>query len=44
VTAFVSGDTSKFFNLWGGPIGFVIGAEYRTDNVTYDLDKDTQLG
>ena len=44
VTAFVSGDTSKFFNLWGGPIGFVVGAEYRTDNVTYDLDKDTQLG
>ena len=35
---FVSGDTSKFLNLWGGPIGFVVGAEYREDNVTYDQD------
>jgi outer membrane receptor protein involved in Fe transport len=44
-TAFISGDTSSFLNLWSGePIGFVLGAEYRTDNVTYDLDRDTQLG
>jgi outer membrane receptor protein involved in Fe transport len=38
VTAFVSGDTSKFFNLWGGPIGFVLGAEYREDNLFYQQD------
>lgn len=44
VSGFVSGNTGKFFNLPGGAIGFVLGAEYRTDNLTYDLDKDTQLG
>ena len=42
--AFVSGDTSKFLNLWGGPIGFVLGAEYRTDNVTYQQDPLVELG
>jgi len=43
-TAFISGDTGKFFNLWGGPIGIVLGAEYRTDNVTYDQDPLVNLG
>ncbi|MFL6725843.1 MAG: TonB-dependent receptor domain-containing protein [Sphingomicrobium sp.] len=43
-TAFISGDTGKFFNLWGGPIGVVFGAEYRTDNVTYDQDPLVNLG
>ena len=42
--AFISGDTSKFFNLPGGPIGFVLGAEYRTDNLAYDQDPQIQLG
>jgi outer membrane receptor protein involved in Fe transport len=44
LTAFVSGDTSKFFNLPGGPVGIVLGAEYRTDNVTYDQDSLVNLG
>ena len=44
VLGFVSGDTSKFLNLWGGPIGFVLGAEYREDNVTYDQDPLVNLG
>jgi outer membrane receptor protein involved in Fe transport len=43
-TAFISGDTGKFLNLWGGPIGIVLGAEYRTDNVTYDQDPLVNLG
>jgi outer membrane receptor protein involved in Fe transport len=42
--AFVSGDTSKFFNLWGGPIGFVLGAEHREDNLFYQQDEQVQLG
>ena len=36
--------SSKFFNLPGGPIGFVLGAEYRTDNVAYKQDRARQLG
>jgi outer membrane receptor protein involved in Fe transport len=43
-TAFISGDTSSFFNLPGGPIGVVLGAEYRTDNLSYDQDEQVQLG
>lgn len=43
-TAFISGNTGKFFNLWGGPVGIVLGAEYRTDNVTYDQDPIVDLG
>jgi outer membrane receptor protein involved in Fe transport len=42
--AFVSGDTSQFFNLPGGPIGFVLGAEYRTDDLFYQQDPDVQAG
>jgi outer membrane receptor protein involved in Fe transport len=44
VTAFVSGDTSQFFNLWGGPIGFVLGAEYRADDIHYKQDPLVDLG
>jgi len=43
-TAFISGDTSSFFNLPGGPIGVVLGAEYRTDNLHYQQDAQVQLG
>jgi outer membrane receptor protein involved in Fe transport len=43
-TAFISGDTGKFFNFQGGPIGLVLGAEYRTDNVTYKQDPLVELG
>ncbi|MFL6771085.1 MAG: TonB-dependent receptor domain-containing protein [Sphingomicrobium sp.] len=42
--AFISGDTSTFFNLWGGPIGFVLGAEYREDDLSYKLGRDVELG
>jgi outer membrane receptor protein involved in Fe transport len=31
VSAFVSGDTGKWFSLPGGPIGFAIGGEYRRE-------------
>ena len=44
VVGFVSGDTSSFLNLPGGPIGFVVGGEYRRDNVFYEQDQDVQLG
>jgi outer membrane receptor protein involved in Fe transport len=42
--AFVSGDTSGFFNLPGGAVGFVVGAEYREDNLFYEQDEQVQLG
>jgi outer membrane receptor protein involved in Fe transport len=43
-TGFVSGDTSKFLNLPGGPVGIVLGAEYREDNLRFDQDPLVQLG
>jgi len=42
--AFVSGDTSQFLNLPGGPIGFVIGAEHREDDLFYHQDPQVTLG
>ena len=30
--AFVSGDSSQLFELPGGPVGFVLGGEYRTED------------
>lgn len=44
VGGFVSGDTSGFFNLPGGPVGFSVGAEYRRETLDYDLDDLTQEG
>ncbi|MFC4294538.1 TonB-dependent receptor domain-containing protein [Novosphingobium tardum] len=41
---FVTGDTSGFFNLPGGPVGFSVGAEYRKETLRYDLDDLTQAG
>ena len=32
LSAFISGDSSQWFNLPGGPVGFAIGAEYRREN------------
>lgn len=43
-TAFISGDSSKWFELPGGPIGLVLGGEYRTDNLAFDQDPQLQLG
>jgi|688.fasta_scaffold51943_2 outer membrane receptor protein involved in Fe transport len=41
---FLAGDTSGFFNLPGGAIGFSVGAEYRRETLRYDLDDLTQEG
>ncbi len=43
-SGFLAGDTSAFFELPGGPIGFSVGAEYRREKVYYDLDELTQQG
>ncbi|QJQ32159.1 TonB-dependent receptor [Sphingomonas lacunae] len=37
-SAFVSGDTSGFFNLPGGPVSFAVGAEYRRETAFYRQD------
>lgn len=44
VTGFVSGDSSKWFSLPGGPVGLVLGAEYRSDNLYYHQNNDVTLG
>ena len=44
VLGFVAGDTSGFFNLPGGPIGFSVGGEYRRETNNYNLDALTQAG
>ncbi len=41
---FIGGTTSKFLNLPGGPISFVVGAEYRRENVFYHQDEEVQAG
>ena len=35
---FVSGDTSQFFELPGGPIGFALGAEYRRETAFFQSE------
>lgn len=37
-SGFVAGDTSKWFELPGGPVGFVIGAEYRREKNFFKAD------
>ena len=44
VMGYVSGDTSEFLNLPGGPVAFSVGGEYRRETVRYDLDEVTQAG
>ncbi|MGN6497967.1 MAG: TonB-dependent receptor domain-containing protein, partial [Tsuneonella sp.] len=44
VTGFVSGDTSGFFNLPGGPVAIVIGGEYRRDNAYFKADDAVNQG
>ena len=44
VTGFVNGDTGGFFNLQGGPIGFVLGGEYRRETAYYKQDDATASG
>ena len=43
-SAFISGDTSGFFNLPGGPIGFAIGGEYRRETNHFREDPIVQAG
>lgn len=43
-SGFVAGDTSAWFELPGGPVGFSVGGEYRREKVYYDLDELTQQG
>ncbi|MGH6651112.1 MAG: TonB-dependent receptor domain-containing protein [Sphingopyxis sp.] len=38
-SGFVSGDTSGFFNLPGGPVRFAVGAEYREEKAFYEQDQ-----
>jgi outer membrane receptor protein involved in Fe transport len=42
--AFLSGDTADMFELPGGPIGFVLGAEYRKEDAFSAYDPVTQSG
>jgi len=42
--AFLSGDTEKFFSLPAGPIGFSIGAEYRSDEFAFRPSQDLAVG
>ncbi len=44
LNAFMSGDTSQFLNLPGGPIGFALGAEHRTYDLSYKQDAFTSNG
>jgi outer membrane receptor protein involved in Fe transport len=44
ITGFVSGDTGGFFNLPGGPVAVVLGAEYRRDNAMFKADPNIENG
>ena len=44
LTGFVSGSTSSFINLPGGPIRFALGAEYRAERVRYVEDPFADAG
>jgi outer membrane receptor protein involved in Fe transport len=41
---FVNGDSSQLFELPGGPIGFVLGAEYRRETARYTEDPFVEIG
>ena len=43
-SGFVSGTTSSFFNLPGGPLGFALGAEYRRETLFYQADPIVEIG
>lgn len=42
--AYVSGDSSRWFELPGGPIGFVVGGEWRQENSFSAFDEFTRSG
>lgn len=41
-TGFVSGDSSQWFELPGGPVGFVFGGEWREEQTSQDFDSFDQ--
>jgi len=41
---FMNGDSSQLFSLPGGPIGFVLGAEYRREKAKYTDDPFVESG
>ncbi|QIG81049.1 TonB-dependent receptor [Sphingosinithalassobacter tenebrarum] len=43
-SAYVAGDTSEWFELPGGPVGFAIGGEYRRETNGFDQDEATVAG
>lgn len=44
ISGFVSGDTSGFLNLPGGPIGFAFGGEYRRETAFFAEDPFVEAG
>ena len=44
LSGFLSGDTSQWFSLPGGPVGFSIGGEYRRETAYYKQDDVTAAG
>lgn len=44
LSGFVSGDTSGFFNLPGGPVRFAVGGEYRREKAYYKQDAFVEGG
>jgi outer membrane receptor protein involved in Fe transport len=44
VLGFVNGDSSQLFELPGGPIGFVLGGEYRRETARYTEDPFVDFG
>ncbi|MGC6400811.1 TonB-dependent receptor domain-containing protein [Sphingomonas sp. FW199] len=41
---YLSGDLSQLFELPGGPVRFVVGAEYRRDKASNNSDADSETG
>lgn len=44
LNGFLSGDTSAFLNLPGGPVGFAVGAEYRKETAFFQADPLVEAG
>ncbi len=44
LNAFMSGDTSQWFELPGGPVRFAVGGEYRTEDAYFKADDIIESG
>jgi len=44
LSAFIAGDTSKWFELPGGPISIAVGAEYRREDAYFEADDVVNSG